>query len=140
MNETFTVSDRIATLSLFGLGVFVDIRGFYWFVNQESVIHESDFYSALHEVMPIWLWGFILLIFGSCLLIASIFFGKRSVNNISNYFMLIGGTGSAIIHFLMASASIYNAINWLTPAQFIAMTAWLGFAGFIGGVDIYGRR
>jgi hypothetical protein len=47
---------------------------------------------------------------------------------------------SAIIHFLMASASIYNAINWLTPAQFIAMTAWLGFAGFIGGVDIYGRR
>ena len=140
MNETFTVSDRISTLSLFGLGVFVDIRGFYWFVNQESVIHESDFYSALHEVMPIWLWGFILLIFGSCLLIASIFFGKRSVNNITNYFMLIGGTGSAIIHFLMASASIYNAINWLTPAQFIAMTAWLGFVGFIGGVDIYGRR
>lgn len=54
--------------------------------------------------------------------------------------MLIGGLGSAIIHFLMSSASVYNAINWITPAQFIAITAWLGFVGFLGGLGIYGRR
>lgn len=140
MSDEFTISDRIATLSLVGLGVFVDIRGFYWFINQNSVLHESEFYQALHEVMPIWLWGLLLLIFGTCLIVASVFFGKHSINNVSNYFMLIGGTGSAIIHFLMASASIYNGINWLTPAQFVAMTAWLGFVGFMGGVEVYGRR
>lgn len=140
MEGKFELPQKQATLSLFGLGVFVDIRGIYWFVNQESVLNESEFYKALHEVMPIWLWGLLLLIFGTCLILASLFFGKRSINNVSNYFMLIGGTGSAIIHFLMASAGIYNAINWLTPAQFVVMTAWLGFVGFMGGVDIYGRR
>ncbi|AID01513.1 hypothetical protein BE24_05250 [Staphylococcus xylosus] len=140
MEGKFELPQKQATLSLFGLGVFVDIRGMYWFVNQESVLNESEFYKALHEVMPIWLWGLLLLIFGTSLILSSLFFGKRSINNVSNYFMLIGGTGSAIIHFLMASAGIYNAINWLTPAQFVVMTAWLGFVGFMGGVDIYGRR
>ncbi|WP_255316950.1 hypothetical protein, partial [Staphylococcus nepalensis] len=96
MSENFTIHDRLATLSLFGLGVFVDIRGFYWFVRQEDVLNESEFYQALHEVMPIWIWGLLLIVFGTCLILASLFFGKRSVNNTSNYFMLIGGTGSAI--------------------------------------------
>ena len=125
MNENFTIHDKLATLSLFGLGVFVDIRGVYWLISQEKVINESDFYRALNEVMPIWIWGLILLVFGTCLILSSLFSGKRSVNNTSNYFMLIGGLGSAIIHFLMSSAAVYNAINWVTPAQFVAMTAWL---------------
>lgn len=140
MNENFTIHDKLATLSLFGLGVFVDIRGVYWFTSQNSVINESDFYRALHEVMPIWIWGLLLIIFGTCLIFSSLFFGKRSVNNVSNYFMLIGGTGGAIIHFLLASAGMYNTINWITPAQFISMTAWLGFVGFLGGLGIYGRK
>lgn len=140
MNENFTIHDKLATLSLFGLGVFVDVRGFYWFTSQNSVINESDFYRALHEVMPIWIWGLLLIIFGTCLIFSSLFFGKRSVNNVSNYFMLIGGTGGAIIHFLLASAGMYNTINWITPAQFISMTAWLGFVGFLGGLGIYGRK
>lgn len=140
MGENFTIHDKLATLSLFGLGVFVDIRGVYWLISQEKVINESDFYRALNEVMPIWIWGLLLLLFGTCLILSSLFFGKRSVNNISNHFMLVGGVGSAIIHFLMSSASVYNAINWITPAQLIAITAWLGFVGFLGGLGIYGRR
>ncbi|MDK7115683.1 hypothetical protein QP401_11360 [Staphylococcus pettenkoferi] len=140
MNEQFTIRDKLATLSLIGLGVFVDIRGFYWFISPERVIEESAFYQALNDVMPIWIWGLLLLVFGTCLILSSLFFGKRSVNNISNYFMLIGGLGSSIIHFLMSSAAVYNAINWITPAQLIAITAWLGFVGFLGGLGIYGRK
>lgn len=140
MDKNFTTHDKLATLSLFGLGVSVDIRGLYWFISPEGVIKESDFYQALNDVMPIWIWGLLLLIFGTCLILSSLFFGKRSVNNTSNYFMLVGGVGSAIINFLMASASIYNAINWLTPAQFVVMAAWLGYVGFLGGLGIYGRR
>ena len=140
MNENFTIRDKLATLSLFGLGVFVDVRGLYWFTSPESVIKESAFYEALNNVMSIWIWGLLLLIFGTCLILSSLFFGKRSVKNTSDYFMLIGGLGSAIIHFLMSSAAVYNAINWLTPAQMLIMTAWLGFVGFLGGLGIYGRR
>ena len=140
MSGNFTIHDRLATLSLFGLGVFVDIRGLYWFVSPENVIKESAFYQALNDVMLRWIWGLLLLTFGTCLILSSLFFGKRSVNNTSNYFMLIGGLGSAIIHFLMSSAAVYNALNWLTPAQMIIMTAWLGFVGFLGGLGIYGRK
>lgn len=140
MEERFTTSDRLATLSLFGLGVFVDIRGFYWTVKQNDVLSDSEFYQTLHKLMPIWIWGILLLIFGTSLMLASVFYAKHSVKKKSNYFMLIGGVGSSIIHFLMASASIYNSINWLTPLQFVAITAWLGFVGFIGGLNIYGGR
>ncbi len=140
MNEQFTIRDKLATLSLIGLGVFVDIRGFYWFISPERVIEESAFYQALNDVMPIWIWGLLLLVFGTCLILSSLFFGKRSVNNTSDYFMLIGGLGSSIIHFLMSSAAVYNALNWITPAQLIAITAWLGFVGFLGGLGIYGRK
>lgn len=139
MNEDFTISNKLATLSLFGLGVFVDIRGFYWTVRQDAVLKESEFYQALHEVMPIWVWGILLIVFGTSLMIASVFFGKRSVNNTTYYFMLVGGTGSAIIHFLMASAGIYNSINWLSPMQFVVLTAWLGFVGFLGGLKLYDK-
>ena len=140
MNEHFTIRDKLATLSLFGLGVFVDVRGLYWFVSPENVTKESAFYQALNDVMPIWIWGLLLLAFGTCLILSSLFFGKRSVNNISDHFMLIGGLGSAIIHFLMSSAAVYNALNWLTPAQMLIMTAWLAFVGFLGGLGIYERR
>lgn len=140
MNENFTIRDKLATLSLFGLGAFVDVRGLSWFTSPESVVKESTFYQALNDVMSIWIWGLLLLIFGTCLILSSLFFGKRSVKKTSDYFMLIGGLGSAIIHFLMSSAAVYNALNWLTPAQMLIMTAWLGFVGFLGGLGIYGRR
>ena len=65
MSGNFTIHDRLATLSLFGLGVFVDIRGLYWFVSPENVTKESAFYQALNDVMPIWIWGLLLLIFGT---------------------------------------------------------------------------
>lgn len=140
MNDKFAIKDRMATLSLIGLGVFMDIRGIYWFTSQSDVISESDFYLTLHEVMPIWIWGLLIIASGSCLIISSLMFGRRSVSNISDYFMLIGGAGGAIIHFLLASAGMYNTINWITPAQFITLTAWLGFIGFLGGVSVYGRK
>ena len=139
-NKDFRFEDRITTVSFLSLGLFVGVRGFYWTVRQDAVLGESAFYSALHEVMPIWFWGILLLVFGAFLILASFFYGRMSVNKLSLYFVLIGGTGSAIIHFLMASAALYNAINWLTPAQFVIVTGLLGFAGFMAGVELYARR
>lgn len=139
-HKNILVPQKIATLSLLALGAFVTIRGFYFAVNQEDVIHESEFYTTLYRVMPMWIWGALLIVFGFLIILASCFFGKRSTNNISNYCMLIGGAGGAIIYFFIASASIYNTINWISPAQFITTTAWLCFISFLGGSDIYARR
>lgn len=140
MNKEFSYTDRVTTVTVLALGLFVAVRGLYWFVNQQSVLGESEFYNALHVVMPIFSWGVVLLISGTCLILASIFFGQRKINNASLKLVFVGGTAGAIIHFLMASAALFNAINWITPAQFLILTGLLGFIGFLAGVELYVRR
>lgn len=140
MNQQFTTNDRIASVSLFGLGALEFSRGFYWLTYQRAVLSESEFYAALHEVMPIWIWGLILAIFGLMIMLSSVFYGKRDVNRKSSYFMMIGGFGASIIQFLMVAASLYNSINILSPVQFTILTGWLILVSFLGGVDIYGKR
>ena len=140
MNKSFGFEDRIATVSLLSLGSFVSVRGLFWVVKQDNILVQSNFYEALHDVMPIWSWGIILIVFGLCIVLSSATYGHKKQNDYYLIFLLVGGTGSAIIHFLMASASLYNATNWLTTVQFIILTGWLGFIGFLAGVQIYARR
>lgn len=140
MNKSFRFTDRVTTVTLLALGIFISIRGLYWTINQQDVILESDFYEALHQVLPIYIWGVLLLTFGASLILASFFYGSKKINNISYKLVVFGGTGGAIIHFLMTSAALFNAINWITPAQFLVVTGLLGFVGFVAGVELYGRR
>lgn len=140
LNQQFTTNDKIASVSLFGLGALEFSRGLYWLIYQRAVLIESEFYAALHEVMPIWIWGLILAIFGLMIMLSSVFYGKRDVNKKSSYFMMIGGFGASIIQFLMVAASLYNSINILSPVQFTILTGWLILVSFLGGVDIYGKR
>lgn len=140
MNKSFGFEDRIATVSLLALGTFVSVRGLFWVVKQDNILVQSNFYEALHDVMPIWVWGIILIVFGLCIVLSSASYGHKKQNDYYLMFLIIGGTGSAIIHFLMASAALYNATNWLTTAQFIILTGWLGFIGFLAGVELYARR
>ena len=140
MNKEFSFTDRVTTVTLLSLGLFIGIRGLYWSINQQDVILESDFYEALHQVLPIYVWGVLLLAFGVSLVLASFFYGSKKISNISYKLVIFGGTGGAIIHFLMTSAALFNAINWITPAQFLVMTGLLGFVGFMAGVELYGRK
>ncbi|QKQ05990.1 hypothetical protein HSZ49_09170 [Staphylococcus saprophyticus] len=137
-NSTFNeISDFIFRL---GLGIYMFERGFFWTKEQDSVLNDSLFYVALHEIMPIWIWGIVAMIFSLIFLSSAFFIPKQSVNNTSNYLLVIGGLGSAILYFLMTSASIYHAINWLSTAQFATITVVCGILAFIGGADIYDRR
>ena len=140
LNQQFTTNDKIASVSLFGLGALEFSRGLYWLIYQDAVLNESEFYAALHEVMPIWIWGLMLAVFGLMIMLSSVFYGKRDVNKKSSYFMMIGGFGASIIQFLMVAASLYNSINLLSPVQFTILTGWLILVSFLGGVDIYGKR
>lgn len=125
---------------VFGLAVFLLFRGLFWFAEQEKVLNDSPFYIALHEIMPIWVWGIIAMILSLILASSAWFIPRQKVNNVCNTLMLIGGLGNAILYFLMTSASIYNSINWLSTAQFSVLTVVCGAIGFMGGAEIYDRR
>lgn len=125
---------------VFGLGVFLFPRGLFFAKEQEAVLNDSDFYVALHHIMPIWIWGIIAILLSLILIISSWFIPRQHLNNTCNWLLLIGGVGNAILYFLMTSASIYHAINWLSTVQFAVLTVVCGAIAFVGGADIYDRR
>lgn len=132
--------ESLAFILIFGLGSFSFVRAFFWSVSQESVINDSQFYSKLHEVMPIWLWGILLMIGSFALILSAFFIPSEKMNNICNWLLLAGGLTTSIMYFLMTSASIFNAINWLTWVQFAVLTVLCGAVAFVGGATIYARR
>lgn len=140
MNKGFSFTDRVTTVTLFSIGLFVSVRGIYWIINIEKSLGESDFYIALHSVMPLYVWGILVLISGVMLMLSSMFYGQRQENNISLRLVVLGGAGGALVNFLMSSAALFNAINWLTPVQFLIMAGLLGFISFVAGVELYARR
>ncbi|MEJ7541048.1 hypothetical protein [Staphylococcus intermedius] len=135
-----TFSETIAFVLIFGLGAFTFVRALFWSYEQNEVINDSEFYTKLNEVMPIWLWGVLLMIASLILMLSVFFLPKQPYNNVCNYLLLFGGFSTAIMYFLMTSASIFNAINWLTWAQFAVLTVVCGAIGFLGGAAIYERR
>lgn len=135
-----TFSETIAFVLIFGLGAFTFVRALFWSYEQNEVINDSEFYTKLNEVMPIWLWGVLLMIASIILMLSVFFLPKQPYNNVCNYLLMFGGFSTAVMYFLMTSASIFNAINWLTWAQFAVLTVVCGAIGFLGGAAIYERR
>lgn len=133
-------SEMLLVALLFGLGVFLIPRGIFFTKEQETVLNDSDFYVALHHIMPIWIWGIIAVFFSSVIIVSSWFIPKQQINNLCNWLLVVGGVGNAILYFLMTSASIYHAINWLSTVQFSVITVVCGVVAFLGGADIYDRR
>lgn len=139
MNKNFSLAETITTITLFSIGAFIGVRGSYYSFapNPKS---DSAFYEALNGFMPLHILGYILLLSALCLMLSSITYGFIRVNNISNYFMFIGGFVGAIIHFLMATASYNNSVNWLTTWQLGILSVLLGAIGVYSVVDIYAKR
>ena len=132
--------DKLAFVMVSGYSIFTFIRGLFWFVEDENIISNSEFYEALHQVLPMWVWGGILMIIGIILFIAAWFIPMEKYNNVCHWLLIIGGLGAFIMYFLMTSASMFNAINWLTWTQFAVLTAKSGAMVFIGGMMMNDRR
>ena len=47
---------------ILGFGALMFERGLFWTREQNAVIHDSDFYLALHHIMPIWIWGVLAMV------------------------------------------------------------------------------
>ncbi|WP_312608654.1 hypothetical protein [Mammaliicoccus sciuri] len=137
MNK-LSLPEMISSTLLFGLGVFSLWRGLFFAIRQETVLNDSDFYKALHQVMPIWVWGILMAISSLFLIYSSWLIPKR--NNLFHWTLLVGGSMCSFIYLLMTSASLFNAINWLTPMQFATLSAICGVVAFFGGAEIYARR
>lgn len=52
-----TYFDYIHKVILYmGIGILMFERGFFWAKEQEDILDDSQFYVALHNIMPIWVW------------------------------------------------------------------------------------
>ncbi|MFC6402979.1 hypothetical protein ACFP67_14290 [Mammaliicoccus sciuri] len=122
------------------LGATITGRGVLWFTAQSIVLNDSPFYMALHNVMPIWVWGLIVMITGG--IFTSSAFHVTSMEVSLKYYWLscFGGVSSSVFYFFMLVASLNNNLNWLTPFNFLILTVWTGVIGFVSGAEIYARR
>ena len=134
------ITYKMFSILMLGVGLLMFERGFFWIKEQNDVLNDSEFYLALHHIMPIWMWGILGMIFSILIIIAPFFLPKQHLNNKFNYLALIGGAGNGIFYFLMTSASIFNAINWLTPLQFATFTTINILISFHGGVAVARKR
>lgn len=137
MNK-LSLSEMIASTLLFGTGLFTFWRGLFWSIEQDSVLGDSAFYQELHQLMPIWIWGILFMIAGLSLVCASYLLPKK--NQKSYWFITVGSFISFIMYFIITSASVYNALNWLTPIQFATLSGIYLVMTFFGGFELYGRR
>lgn len=139
MRETDFV-DKLAFIMISGYSIFTFIRGLFWFVEDDNILKDSEFYTALNNIFPIWIWGLIIMVASIILFIGAWLIPNVKYSNTCQRFLLIGGISICIIYFLMTSASMFNAINWLSWAQFAVLTAKSGAIAFIGGTIKYDRR
>lgn len=137
MNK-MSLPEMISSTLLFGLGVFSLWRGLFFSIEQESVLNDSEFYRALHQVMPIWVWGILMSISSIFLIASSWLIPKR--NKLFHWMLFLGGLTCSFMYLTMTSASLFNAINWLSPMQFATLSAVCGVIAFFGGAELYARR
>lgn len=138
--KDLTLAEIIASVMTFSYGFREFLRGFFWVKEQDDVLDDSSFYFALHHIMPIWIWGIIVMLAGVIVMVAAIFVSYSDRNDKFSKIILVGGFMSAILYFLMTSASIYHAINWLTIVHMGLMSATGFVVSYIGGADLYARR
>ncbi|KXA43053.1 hypothetical protein HMPREF3215_01976, partial [Staphylococcus simulans] len=136
--KKLTLSEMIASTLLFGTGLFTLWRGLFWTIEQDSILGDSAFYRELHNLLPIWSWGALFLLSGILLMCASYLLPKQ--NQKSYWLITIGSFISFIMYFIITSASVYNAINWLSPIQFATLSGIYLVMTFFGGFEIYAER
>lgn len=131
---------KVLAIFMFGFGLLMFERGFFWTKEQNTVLNDSEFYLALHHVMPMWLWGVLGMIFSLFIILAPVFLPKQQISNKFNFLLIFGGSGNVIYYFLLTSASVFNAINWLTPVQFSTLAMINALIAYYGGADVARKR
>lgn len=130
-------SEIIASLMLFGTGIFTMTRGIFWVIETDESMFDSQLYTVLSYAMPLWMWGLLFLFGGLFSILASWRLPKRETAKNFAWFLLLGGLISSLSYFVITVAGFGNASNWMTPVQYIILSGVNGVLAFLGGVRIW---
>lgn len=137
--DALSIAEKISSAMLVTFGFLSISRGTFWVLESEDAIDDSPLYTALHNVMPLWCWGLIFILFGIGLCLSSFFIPRRLTNLRFEIFLIVGGLGSSAFYFFLTVVAMSDALNWLTPVQFLIQTVGLGLVGVIGVIS-YARK
>lgn len=140
MDKRINYAEIIASVMLFGSGLFTLVRGVFWiFENQESVL-DLPLYATLNHAMPIWAWGVMFAVSGLIVIGASWQMPRHTTSKSFAWFLLVGGLSSSVAYFIIAIAGFESASNWMTPLQYITLSGMNGVLAFLGGVRVWATK
>lgn len=139
-DKSLSIVEALASVLLFGLGLFHSARGLFWVISNETINHDSTFYNSLSSVMPLNMWGAIILISGLLFMIASWKVPKYEISKALYIYMFAGGFLSSVTYFAIAIIGFGDAINWLTPTQLVVLSGVGGMLAFFGGMTLWQKN
>jgi len=137
IEKKMSYAETIASIMLFASGLFTIERGIFWIMENGRSISDSSLYTTLNYAMPLWCWGVIFTLSGLLVIGASLTLPKRDTTISFAWFLLIGGLGSSVAYFIITIAGFGNAVNWLTPVQYITLSGMNGMLAFLGGLRVW---
>lgn len=114
------------------IGLIITERGIYWTSQADKAAKDSPLYQNMHEVMNLFFWGIPFTIGGLCIILSLFAYNYRKVNNWYSILTIVGGFTSSIFFGIITFASMYDALNWLSPLTFLTIAVCTGSAALTG--------
>ncbi|MEB8101065.1 hypothetical protein [Staphylococcus xylosus] len=130
---------EVSKMYLF-IGLYVAVRASYFIFNKEDAFHESKFYVTLDDFIPLPVVGIIILAFSITYILGSFNIPTQQHKRVCNGIIFSGSIIGCIIYFIMASASFFTAINYISTFQFLIFSTWFLTNAFTSWGEIYDRR
>ena len=137
IDKKMSYAEIIASIMLFGSGLLTVERGLFWIVETDESMVDSNLYTTLSYVMPLWSWGLVFAIGGAFVILSSWKLPKRDTAISFAWLLLIGGLVSSVAYFIITIAGFGSATNWLTPVQYITLSGMNGMLAFLGGLRVW---
>lgn len=135
--QGLSICETIASLLLYVFGFLSVIRGVYWLTRADEAYEGGGVYSALNDIAPLGIWGIIIVSAGLCVVISGYLIPKRRRTTSFFWLLVIGGLFSSLVYFTASVAGFHNAVNWMSPAQVVLLSAGHGFLAFVGGAELW---
>ena len=121
MDKRINYAEIIASVMLFGSGLFTLVRGVFWIFEYQQSVQDLPLYDTL--------------VIG-----ASWQMPKWTTGKSFGWFLLVGGLSSSVAYFIIAIAGFESASNWMTPIQYITLSGMNGVLAFLGGVRVWAAK
>jgi len=107
----------------------------FFLVTEDLSRFNSKVIDAMGNIIPISIWGLILIAAGLGFLLAAI-----QENNIKSISMIVAGLIGAVIYGLMTMASIELSVNQTNTVNYVFISSVDLLIAMLGGVTLWKRR